>query len=160
MSNTKKKLSLICFSGDYDKVLAAFTLATGAAAVNYEVNMFFTFWGLNVLKKKYGRRLQGKGILDRAFNFLMGGRHYLPLSRFNFAGLGPKLMAYMKKKNNIATLPELIDAAHALDVNLYPCEMAMIILGIKTEDLIPEAKGILGVAKFLEISEGGQMLFI
>ena len=156
----KKKLSLICFSGDFDKAIATFTLATGAAAVNYEVNVFFTFWGLNLLKKKHGPSFIGKALLDRVFNFLMGGRRMLPLSRFNFAGMSPQLMTYMMKKNNVATLPELIEAAHALKINIYACDMALNILGVKKEDLIPEVKEIIGVAKFLEYSEGGQTLFI
>src|ERR1035437_4630170 len=83
----KKKLSIVAFSGDFDKLIAVFTLASGAAAVNYEVNLFFTFWGLDILKNKRGRRFIGKGILARFFNFLLGGRNNLPLSRLNFAGL-------------------------------------------------------------------------
>ena len=61
----KKKLSLICMSGDFDKAVAVFTLASGAAAVNYDVNVFFTFWGLNVIKKKPGRGFQGRGLLEK-----------------------------------------------------------------------------------------------
>jgi peroxiredoxin family protein len=147
MAATKKKLSIVSFSGDFDKVIAVFTLATGAAAVGYEVNLFFTFWGLNTIKLKKGRAPLGKGILDRVFNFLMGGFGNLPLSR-------------LMKKNNVATLAELVQAAKDLKVNFYACEMAMLILGVKKEDLIPEVKEVLGVAKFLENSEGGEVLFI
>jgi len=138
MSEEHKKLSIISFSGDFDKAVAAFTLATGAAAVNWEVNLFFTFWGLNILKKKTGRAFIGKGILARIFNFLMGGRKNLPLSRLNFAGISPHLMTGMMKNRNVATLSELIDAAKALGINLIACEMAMHILGVKKEDLIDE----------------------
>jgi thiamine biosynthesis protein ThiS len=156
----QKKLSLISFSGDFDKLVAAFTLASGAAAVGYEVNLFFTFWGLNAIKKERGRKAIGKGFLARFFGFLQGGRNNVPLSRLNFAGLSPKLMTYMMRKRNVATLDELIDASIALNVNLYACEMSVIILGHTKETYIPEIKEILGVAKFLEISEGGQTLFI
>lgn len=159
-TQNKKKLSIISFSGDFDKFVAAFTLASGSAAVNYEVNMFFTFWGLNIIKKKYGHRFVGKGFLANFFNFLMGGRRNVPLSRFNFWGASPRLMTYLMKKRNVATLNELIDAAIALNVNLYACEMSMNILGIKKDDYIPEVKEVLGVAKFLEYSEGGERLFI
>ena len=155
-----KKLSIISFSGEFDKLVAAFTLASGAAAVDYEVNMFFTFWGLNVVKKKYGRSFIGKGILARIFNFLMGGRKNVPLSRLNFGGISPKLMTSMMKKRNVATLNELIEAAIALNVNLYTCEMSMQILGLEHSDYIPEIKEVLGVAKFLEYSAGGERLFI
>lgn len=102
----------------------------------------------------------GKGILDRVFNFLMGGLRNLPLSRLNFGGASPKLMTYMMKKNNVATLNELIEAAKALNVNFYACEMAMHILGVRQADLIPEVKGVLGVATFLEYSQNGEVLFI
>src|SRR5659263_452292 len=91
----KKKLSIISFSGDFDKLVAAFTLATGSAAVGYDVNIFFTFWGLNAIKKKKGRAFTGKGFLARFFGFLMGGINNVPLSRLNFLGSSPKLMTHM-----------------------------------------------------------------
>jgi len=155
-----KKLSIISFSGDFDKLVAAFTLATGSAAVGYEVNIFFTFWGLNILKKKRGRAFTGKGFLASVFGFLMGGPNNVPLSRLNFAGASPKLMTYMMRKRNVATLNELVEAAKELGVNLYPCEMSMHILGVTKDDFIPEVKDVLGVAKFLELSEGGDRIFI
>jgi peroxiredoxin family protein len=156
----KNKLSIICMSGDFDKAIAVFTLASGAAAVNYEVNLFFTFWGLNNIKKNKGRGFIGKGVLARFFNFLLGGRNNLPLSRLNFAGASPGLMTNMMKSRNVATLPELFQASIALGVNFYACEMAMHVLGLAREDFIPEVKDILGVATFLELSKGGQTLFI
>jgi peroxiredoxin family protein len=155
-----KKLSIISFSGDFDKLVASFTLATGSAAVGYEVNMFFTFWGLNVIKEKKGRNPVGKGFLARFFGFLMGGSKNVPLSRLNFLGASPKLMTGMMRKRNVATLTDLVEAAKALNVNLYACEMSMIILGLTLDDFIPEIKEVLGVAKFLELAEGGDKLFI
>jgi len=160
METNRKKLSLILFSGDFDKAIAAFTLATGAAAVNYEVNMFFTFWGLNVIKKSKSRKAIGKGFLTKMFNFLMGGFNNLPLSRLNFCGISPKLMTGLMKKRNVATLESLVEAAKALSVNFYACEMSMHILLLKKEDFIPEVKEVLGVAKFLEYSQNGEVLFI
>jgi peroxiredoxin family protein len=160
MATIKKKISIIAFSGDFDKLTAAFTIATGAAAVGHEVNLFFTFWGLNTLKKKKGRSFVGDSFLARFFNFLMGGLNNVPLTRLNFAGISPKLMRYMMRKKNVATLEELVEAAKTLGISLYPCEMSMHILGIKQTDFIPEAKDVLGVAKFLEISEGGDRIFI
>ena len=84
-----RKLSLIAFSGDFDRLTAVFTLATGAAAVGYEVNIFFTFWGLDAIKRKQGRSFTGRGFLSRVFGFMMGGLGTAPASRFNFMGLGP-----------------------------------------------------------------------
>ena len=155
-----KKLSLIAFSGDFDKLTAVFTLATGAAAVGYEVNIFFTFWGLDAIKKKLGRSPLGSNWLTKLFGVMMGGLHSTPTSRFNFFGIGPEIFRSLMRKNNVATLEELVEAAKVLGINLYACEMAMHVLGLKKEDFIPEVKDVLGVASFLKLSEGGRTLFI
>ena len=159
MADTKK-LSIIAFSGDYDKLTAVFTLGTGAAAVGYEVNIFFTFWGLDAIKQKHGRAFIGSNWLTKTFGYMMGGLRVTPNSRFNFLGIGPKLFRYLMRKNNVATLEELVEAAKALGINLYACEMAMHVLGLTRQDFIPEVKEVLGVASFLKLSEGGQTLFI
>ena len=160
MVSENKKLSIIAFSGDFDKLTAVFTLGTGAAAVGYEVNIFFTFWGLDAIKQKQGRSFTGGNWLTKLFGFIMGGLKATPTSRFNFLGAGPKIFRYLMRKNNVATLEELVEAAKALGINLYACEMAMHVLGLKKEDFIPEVKDVLGVASFLNLSEGGQTLFI
>lgn len=159
MTDTKK-LSIIAFSGDYDKLTAVFTLGTGAAAVGYEVNIFFTFWGLDAIKQKHGRAFIGSNWLTKTFGYMMGGLKVTPNSRFNFLGIGPRLFRYLMRKNNVATLEELVEAAKALGINLYACEMAMHVLGLTRQDFIPEVKDVLGVASFLKLSEGGQTLFI
>jgi peroxiredoxin family protein len=156
----QKKLSIISMSGDFDKVIAVFTLASGARAVGYEVNIFFTFWGLNSIKQNTGRAFLGQGVLARFFNFLLGGRNKLPLSRLNFGGLSPILMNGMMRGKNVATLEELFEASKLLGVNFYACEMAMHVLGLTRDDFIPEVKDVLGVASFLDLSQGGQTLFI
>lgn len=156
----QKKLSIIGFSGDFDKLTAVFTLATGAAAIGYEVNIFFTFWGLDAIKVKQGRSPVGKGFLPKVFGIFMGGLKSAPVSRLNFLGLSPKIFRYLMRKNNVATLEELVEAAKELGINIYACEMAMHILGIQKTDLIHEVKDVLGVPTFLKISEGGQTLFI
>ena len=156
----QKKLSIIGFSGDFDKLTAVFTLATGAAAVGYEVNIFFTFWGLDAIKEKQGRAFIGGNWLTKLFGYMMGGLKVTPNSRFNFLGIGPKIFRYLMRKSNVATLEELVEAAKALGVNIYACEMAMHILGLEKGDFIHEVKDVLGVASFLRISEGGQTLFI
>jgi len=156
----KKDVTIVCFSGDFDKVLAAFTMATGAAATNRKVTMFFTFWGLNVLKKEQGRAWLGQGLMAKVFNFLMGGRKKLPLSRLNFGGISPSLMTGMMKKHNVATLPELIEAANALGIRLLACEMALHILELERSDLIEEVEDVVGVATFLNESENGHIIFV
>ncbi|MDR1437428.1 MAG: DsrE/DsrF/DrsH-like family protein [Candidatus Symbiothrix sp.] len=155
-----KKLSIIAFSGDFDKLTAVFTLATGAAAVGYEVNLFFTFWGLDAIKSKKGRSPVGKGFLPKIFGILMGGLKSSPVSRLNFLGLSPGIFRYLMRKNNVATPEELLEAAKQLGINFYACEMAMHVLGLQKSDFIPEVKEVLGVASFLKLSEGGQTLFI
>jgi len=155
-----KKISIVCFSGDFDKLLAAYTIATGAAATNREVTMFFTFWGLNALKKNQGHSWLGKDFLSRAFNFLMGGKKNLPLSRLNFGGASPKLMSGMMKKNNVASLDELMEAASALGIRFYACEMSMHILGVTKDDLIDDVQEVVGVATFLNESEDAHIIFI
>jgi len=159
-TNGARKLSLIVFSGDFDRLTAVFTLVTGAAAVGYEVNIFFTFWGLDAIKRKQGRSFTGKGFLSRVFGFMMGGLGTAPTSRLNFMGLGPKIFRYMMRRNNVATLEELLDAAKALGIHLYACEMAMHILGLEKGDFIHEMEDVLGVVTFLKLSEGGQTLFV
>lgn len=156
----QKKLSIIAFSGEFDKLTAVFTLATGAAAVGYEVNIFFTFWGLDAIKKEQGRSFVGGNWLTKIFGFMMGGLRVTPTSRFNFLGLGSKIFRGLMRKNNVATLEELVEAAKALGINFYACEMAMHVLGLKREDFVDEVKDVLGVASFLKLSESGQTLFI
>ena len=156
----KKKLSLIAFSGEFDKLTAVFTRATGAAAVGYEVNIFFTFWGLDAIKQKRGHSFLGGNWLTKMFGFVLGGLRTAPSSHFNFCGFGPRIFRSLMRKNNVATLEELVEAATALGVNLYACEMAMHILGLKPSDFIHEVKDPIGVVSFLEISDGGQVMFI
>ncbi|MDR1645567.1 MAG: DsrE/DsrF/DrsH-like family protein [Tannerellaceae bacterium] len=156
----ENKLSIISFSGDFDKLTAVFTLATGAAAVGYEVNLFFTFWGLDAIKRKQGRSFVGGTPLTRLFGFFMGGLKAAPVSRLNFLGASPSIFRSLMRRNNVATPEELLDAAKSLGVNFYACEMAMHILGLTKEDFIPEVKDVLGVASFLRIADGGQTLFI
>ena len=155
-----EKLSIVCFSGDFDRAVAAFTIATGAAATNREVTLFFTFWGLNIIKKRRGHHGTGRGILARLFNFLMGGRNNLPLSRLNFGGLSPKLMTAMMKAKSVATLEELFEAAKELGVSFVACEMAMHILEVKKEDLIDEVTEVIGVSTFLDRSRDAKIIFI
>lgn len=155
-----EKLSIIVFSGDFDKLAAAFTLATGAAAMGREVNMFFTFWGLSAIKKKRRCAFLGGSWLSRAVGFMMGGLRAAPTSRFNLFGAGPAVFRRLMRRANVATPEDLLEAAKALGVALYACEMAACALGLKREDFIDEVRGVVGVATFLNVADGGQTLFI
>ena len=113
-----EKATLIIFSGDLDKVLAAFNIATGAVSMNMEVSMFFTFWGLNILKKKKGRKAGSGSFLQKMFNIMMGGRNNLPLSKFNFAGLGPELMKMIMKSKGVKDVEGMLADAVSLGASV------------------------------------------
>jgi len=154
------KKTIIVFSNDMDKVMAAFVIATGAATMGDEVTMFFAFWGLNVLRDAK-KRSQGKSFLEKMFGVMMPkGVEKLPLSKMNFLGIGPKLMKYMMKKKNVMMLPEMIKQAQELGIKMVACSMSMDVMGIKKEELIDGVE-IGGVATYLcEASEAGVNLFI
>jgi peroxiredoxin family protein len=141
------RVSLVVFSGDLDKVLAGFVIATGAAALGMEVSMFFTFWGLSSLKK--GRRFRGKGFLEKAFTVLTpGGSKSLGLSQRNFAGIGAQLMRKMMRDKQIASLEELVQMAREMGVRFVSCQMSMDVMGIAQSELIDGIE-VGGVATFL-----------
>ena len=157
----KERVSIVVFSGELDKCLAAFIIGTGAAASGMEVDMFFTFWGLSVLRKK-GVKAAGKSFMDKMFGMMLPkGPEGLTLSKMHMIGIGTKMMKDVMKKKKVASLPELIDIALQLGVNLYVCEMSMNVLGLKKEELIDGVKGIVGVATYLENAAKSQItLFI
>lgn len=144
----ENRLSMVVFSGDMDKVLAGFVIATGAAASGMEVNMFFTFWGLKAVQKG---NLTGKGFFQRMLGLMnRGGIDRIGPSRFNFLGAGRWLFKKMMKDKNVATPAQLRKTAIDLGVNLIGCTMSMDVMGIGREDLIDEVKDCVGVAAFLE----------
>jgi peroxiredoxin family protein len=141
------RVSLVVFSGDLDKVLAGFVIATGAAAVGMDVSMFFTFWGLSALKK--GRRLGGKKLLEKAFALLTpGSTQKLGLSQHNFAGVGARLMRKMMRDKGIASPEELLQMAREMGVRFVACQMSMDVMGITQEELLDGIE-VGGVATFL-----------
>ncbi|MDR7418307.1 MAG: DsrE/DsrF/DrsH-like family protein [Armatimonadota bacterium] len=154
-----KKLSMIVFSGDMDKVMAAFIIATGAAASGMEVIMFFTFWGLNAIRtgSQTGKSLFGRmlGLLNR------GGIERIGPSRLNFGGMGRWMFKVMMRQHQVTPLAELRQMAIDLGVKLLPCGMSMDVMEISPADLIPEATEPVGVATFIEHAQQSQTtLFI
>lgn len=160
MAEAPDKKTIIVFSGDLDKAIAAFTIATGARAMGSEVTMFFTFWGLNILRRPEKVRVR-KGFIERMFEIMMPrGPEKLSLSRMNFMGLGPVLMKYVMRKKNVQSLSELIQTARDLGVKMVACTMSMNVMGLTEEELIPGLE-FAGVATYLaEASEAGVNLFI
>ncbi|MED4970884.1 hypothetical protein ETC01_07085 [Geobacillus sp. NFOSA3] len=160
MSQQKKKTTIILFSGDYDKAMAAYIIANGAAAYDHDVTIFHTFWGLNALRKDAHIPVK-KGFLEKMFAKMMPrGADRMGLSRMNFGGIGPKLIKHVIKKHNAMPLPQLIEMAKEQGVKLVACQMTVDLLGLKPEELIDGIE-FAGVATYLaDASEGNINLFI
>jgi len=143
----EERVSLIVFSGDLDRVLAAFIIATGAAAMGQQVSMFFTFWGLSVLKK--GSRLSGKTLFQKMMALMSpASSKSLPVSKMNYFGVGARMLRSMMKAKNVNSLEEMISLARELGVRMVACEMSRDLMGIKESELVPGLEcG--GVATFL-----------
>ncbi len=157
--NAKKK-TIVAFSGDFDKAMAAFIIANGAAAMGSEVTMFFTFWGLNLLRRPESVPVQ-KNLIETMFGFMMPrGAAKTKLSKMNMAGIGTMMMQDIMKKKNVASLAELIESAKKNNVRLVACTMSMDLMGIKKEELIDGVEEG-GVAAYLNKAEAaGVNLFI
>lgn len=156
----ENKKTIIVFSNDMDKVMASLVIATGASAMGDEVTMFFTFWGLNILRDPR-KKSSKKSFLEKIFGWMMPkGINKLPLSKMNFLGIGPKLMKYMMRKKNVLSLSDMLKQAQDLGVKLVACSMSMDVMGIKKEELIDGVE-IGGVATYLnEANSSGLNLFI
>lgn len=152
--------TMVVFSGDLDKAIASFIIANGAAAMGRKVTMFFTFWGLNILRKHDKVKVK-KGFLETMFGKMMPrGTRKLALSKMNMAGMGAGMIKYIMKKKNVLSLDELIEQAKAQGVHLVACSMSMDIMGIKEDELIDGVE-IGGVASYLAAAETGDTnLFI
>ncbi|WP_373441558.1 DsrE/DsrF/DrsH-like family protein [Paenibacillus kribbensis] len=154
------KTTIVLFSGELDKAIAAFIIANGAAAYDHEVTIFFTFWGLNMLRKDELVRTK-KGFLEKAFGWMMPrGPQKLALSKMNFAGLGPQMIKHVMKKHNALSLPQLIELAREQGIKLIACTMTMDLLGLQQAELI-DGLEYAGVGAYLgEASQGKVNLFI
>ncbi len=156
------KVSIIVFSGDLDKVLAAFVIATGSVAMGMEAVMFFTFWGTPVLRDPK-KKAKGKDLMGKMFGFMLPkGRNAIKLSKMNMGGMGTSMMKSLMKKKNVASLDEMLDMAAELGVKIYICEMSMSLMGFKQEEFIdyPNLEYV-GVATFLEQAKNSKVqLFI
>jgi peroxiredoxin family protein len=158
MSNSKKA-TIVVFSGDMDKVFAAFIIATGAAAAGMDTTMFFTFWGLNAIKKG---KVTGQGLLGRMMGIMnRGGINRLGPSRFNFGGIGRWMFKKMMRDKGVTPLDELRQTAIDLDVKLLACKMSMDVMEITKDDFIDEVEDVVGVATYMKHAAESQVtLFI
>jgi peroxiredoxin family protein len=157
---TLNKLSMVVFSGDMDKVMAAYIIATGAAASGMEVTMFFTFWGLKAIQKSGVRT--GKGLFGRMLGIMnRGGLDAIGPSRLNMGGMGRWMFKLMMKQKGVATLPELYEMAVDLGVKMMPCQMSMDVMEYDPALFQDNVTGPVGVATFIqEAAESKMTLFI
>lgn len=155
-----KRTTIVLFSGDYDKAMAAYIIANGAAAYDHEVTIFHTFWGINALRKQ-GHIEAKKGFLEKMFGWMMPrGAEKLGLSKMQMAGFGPKMIKHVMKKHNALTLTQLIELAQEQNVKLVSCTMTMDLLGLQREELLDDVQ-FAGVAAYLGDAEQGNVnLFI
>ena len=154
------KKTLIVFSGDLDRALAAFIIANGAAAMGDEVTMFFTFWGLNILRKAKKVKVK-KNFLQAMFGWMMPrGAGRLGLSKMNFGGMGATMMKRIMKAQHVDSLEQMLATAREQGIKMVACTMSMDVMGIKEEELI-DGLEYAGVASYLgEADEANVNLFI
>ena len=156
------KLSMIVFSGDLDKVLASFIIATGAAAMGMDVVMFFTFWGTPVLRDK-SKNVGNKDFMGKMFGTMLPkGADGVKLSKMNMGGMGTSMMRSLMKKKNVASLEQLMEVAAEMGVKIFVCEMSMDLMGFKHEEMV-DYPGLTycGVATFLDEAASSKVqLFI
>ena len=158
----ENKLSMIVFSGDMDKVLASFVIATGAAAMGMDVVMFFTFWGTPVLRDK-GKKVGGKDVMGKMFGTMLPkGTGDVKLSNMHMGGMGTAMMKSLMKKKNVASIEQMLELAEELGVQIIVCEMSMDLMGFKREEMIDYKElNFGGVAKFVEEAQQSKVqLFI
>lgn len=154
----KSNMTMVVFSGDLDKAIAAFIIANGALTMGKKVTMFFTFWGLSILKKK---NLSKKNFIEKMFAMMLPKNSKdLPVSKMNFFGIGAKMIRSVMKKKNIMSLEELIKKAIDSGVNITACTMSMDVMGISRDELI-DGINYGGVGQYLgEAEKSNNNLFI
>lgn len=141
------RLAMVVFSGDLDKAIAAFIVATGAAAMGLEVSMFFTFWGLNIVKKQ--KNFEGKNLLEKGFTAMLpAGTGQLQLSQMNFFGAGAKIIRKLMNDHEVSSLEEFVEMAQEFGVRMVACDMSRELLGIRDDELIEDLE-FGGVASFM-----------
>jgi len=144
--------TLVVFSGDLDKAIAAFIIANGAAAMGHPVTIFFTFWGLNILRRSDPPTMN-KSLIERMFGWMMPrGADKLTLSRMHMAGAGTRMIKWVMRRKNVDALPVLIQTARQNGVRLIACQMTMDIMGLRKEELIDGVE-VGGVATFIASSD-------
>ncbi|PLW95496.1 MAG: NADH dehydrogenase FAD-containing subunit [Marinilabiliales bacterium] len=158
----KDQISIVVFSGELDKHLAAFVIATGAAAMGTKAKLFFSFWATAALRDKK-KKVKGKNFISKMFGMMLPkGTTKLKLSKMHMMGMGKSMMKGLMKKKNVASLEEMLKTAAENEIEINICEMSMHLMGFTKEEMIDYPHmNICGVASFLEdASESKVQLFI
>lgn len=130
------KVTIVVFSGDLDRVIAAHVIATGAAALGQQVSLFFTFWGLNAIRA--GKTLDGKHVFEKMMAMMSpSGSHSLPVSKMNYFGVGARMLRAMMKNKGVASLEEMMQLARDMGVRTIACEMSRDVMGVQERELVP-----------------------
>jgi peroxiredoxin family protein len=153
----KKTATIVLFSGDFDKVFAAFTIATATLAAGMDTTMFVTFWGLKAIQKG---NLTGKGLMGRMVGVMnRGGLDVIGPSKFNFGGIGRWMFKKMMRNKNVTMLPELRETLIDLGIHFLACKTSMDVMEIDRADLIDEVEGIVGAATMVECAAKSDVQF-
>ena len=174
MAHQEKQATIMLMSGDMDKALVAFLIATGYAAMGIETKMWFTLWGVNCLKRRrsifyplFSKHKQDKsqyrhretdGVMQNMLETLnRGGANHMPISQLNLLGLGPKILNFLLKRKNIPTLPELVLLAEELGISFTICQVCVDALALDTSELIVTQKvEVKGVSQYVKDSSDSQ----
>lgn len=157
----KGAATIVLFSGELDKAIAAFVVATSAASMGMKTSIFFTFWGLNIIKKP-GKRTLGRSIMEKMLNFMnYGHAGKLKMSKMNMGGAGPAMLKMMMGQRKVPSLPEFLELSRELGIKFYPCEMSMTVMGLKKEDFVDGCEDIIGAVSYLSLAKDSEVnLFI
>ncbi len=135
-NSRQDQLSIAVVSGDLDKILAAFVISIAAAAMDTQVKLFFSFWSLSALRDPK-KSPKGKDFISKMFGMMLpNGTKKLKLSNMNMAGMGPKMISYLMKKQNVMSLEQMLKEAGELGIEIVICEMSMGLMGFKKEEFI------------------------
>ncbi|HKJ40639.1 MAG TPA: DsrE/DsrF/DrsH-like family protein [Sunxiuqinia sp.] len=135
-SANQDQLSMAVISGDMDKILATMVIALAAAAMDTKVKMFFSFWALSALRDP-NKGTPPKTFMPKMFGAMLPkGKNRLKLSKLNMAGMGPKMIRSLMKKQGVLSLDEMFQQAEELEIEIIVCEMSMNLMGFKKEELI------------------------
>ncbi|KJR44891.1 putative sulfide reductase [Desulfosporosinus sp. I2] len=156
-----KKMNLLMFSGDYDKVLAALILANTARELEVDVTMFFAFWGLFIIRDPEKATLADKTVYEKMFGMVTPkGPEELPLSKMNMVGLGKQMLLEMMEDDKTPSLTDFLNGARKKGVKFYGCKLSVEVMGFKEEELLPEVEIITAKDYLINALDSDMQLFI